>query len=223
MMSIQAEIVSINVGRPQQAIHQNMEIKTGIFKQPVTEPVRLSFHNLAGDEQADLINHGGSDKAVCVYAYEHYPYWERELEKPLDFAAFGENMTTTGLLEPDVCIGDTFRIGEALVQVSQPRQPCFKIGVKHGRPDLTLKVQQTGYTGFYFRVLQEGVVSVDDIPVLASRDPHGVTIAYANRIMHDEKMNVEGMRRILAVEALSANWRESFRKRLERLHLDTKE
>jgi len=214
-MTIRAKIVSINVGKPQQAVHLNKPISTSIFKQPVEGPVRLSFLNFAGDEQADLVHHGGVDKAVCVYAHEHYPHWERELGKSLPIAAFGENLTISGLLETDVCIGDTFQLGEAVVQVSQPRQPCYKIGVKFDRPDLTVKVQQTGYTGFYLRVLKEGMVSKDNELTLIGKDPLGITIAYANRMMHVEKDNEAGMRRMLESDTLSSNWRERFQKRLD--------
>lgn len=207
-------IQSINVGKPAQVSFGGKEISTGIHKTGVREPLYLSRLNLDGDRQADLVHHGGVDKAVCVYPYEHYAYWETELNRSLTFGAFGENLTTEGMLEKDVCIGDIYRLGEAVVQVSQPRQPCFKLGVKYGVPELPLKVQQTGYTGYYFRVLTEGIVSPADSLLLKERHPAEVTISFANSIMYHEKGNIDGIQRILDVEALSDSWRQTLTKRL---------
>ena len=153
------EIRSLNVGKPRDLQFGKKEITTGINKKPVSNPVYLSTLNFTGDGQGDLVHHGGRDKAVCVYSYEHYPYWEKELGKPLDFSAFGENLTLLGLTEDELCIGDSFQIGEAVVQVSQPRQPCFKLSLIHERKDMPLLIQNTGYTGYYFRVLKEGMVA----------------------------------------------------------------
>ncbi|MGG6309472.1 MOSC domain-containing protein [Paenibacillus macerans] len=209
-------IRSINVGRPVQVEHQGKPVLSGIFKTPVEGPLHLSTVNFAGDEQADLRFHGGPDKAVCVYPYERYAYWEREFGMTLGWGAFGENITTEGMLEEDIRIGDKFRLGEAVVQVSQPRQPCFKVGVKHGLPELPIRIQQTGYTGYYFRVLQEGKVRPEDSLQLIEKHPAGVTLAYANRVMHVDKDDADGMRRILAVDELSASWRETLTARLNR-------
>lgn len=209
-------IRSINVGKPVQVEHRGKEIATGIYKTPVSGLLHLSAVNFAGDGQADLVHHGGADKAVCVYPFERYAYWERELGITMSFGAFGENLTTEGMLEDDICIGDTFRLGEAVVQVSQPRQPCFKLGVKHGMPELPLKVQQTGYTGYYFRVVQEGQVGPGDSLMLLERHLAGVTLSFANRIMHLDKENAEGLKRILEVDVLSASWRETLTARLQR-------
>ncbi|MNJ42647.1 6-N-hydroxylaminopurine resistance protein [compost metagenome] len=219
----QGEIISINVGKPVQVQFNKKEVSTGIFKTPSDEPLFLSWLNFDGDGQADLVHHGGREKAVCVYPYEHYPYWERELDQALGYSAFGENLTTRGLLETEVCIGDIFQLGEAIVQVSQPRQPCFKLSVKYGAPDMPLKVQKTGYTGFYFRVLQEGLVSKSAGLIRTHRHPLGITVSYANRIMHEEKDNLDGVRKILEVEELSENWRKTFLKRLAGTATDTKE
>ncbi|MEC0328980.1 MOSC domain-containing protein [Paenibacillus macerans] len=215
-MTEQMMVRSINVGKPVQVEHHGKEIATGIYKTPVSGPLYLSAMNFAGDGQADLVHHGGTDKAVCVYPFERYAYWERELGRTLAFGAFGENLTTEGMLEDDICIGDMFRLGEAVVQVSQPRQPCFKLGVKHGMPELPLKVQQTGYTGYYFRVVQEGQVVPGDSLILTERHPAGVTLSFANRIMFLDKENADGLKRILEVDALSASWRETLTVRLQR-------
>lgn len=219
----QGEIISINVGKPIQVQFNNKEISTGIFKRPSDEALFLSRLNFEGDGQADLVHHGGREKAVCVYPYEHYPFWEKELGRALDYSAFGENLTTRGLLETEVCIGDIFQLGEAVVQVSQPRQPCFKLSVKYGAPDMPLKVQETGFTGFYFRVLQEGLVSKSDGLIRTHCHPQGITVSYANRIMHCEKDNLEGIKQMLEVEELSENWRKTFLKRLQGNDTDTRE
>lgn len=218
-----AEILSVNIGKPQQIHFKNKEVSTGIFKQPVHRSLFLSGLNFEGDGQADLVHHGGREKAVCVYPYEHYPFWEKELNKPLPYGAFGENLTIQGLLEADVCIGDIFQLGEATVQVSQPRQPCYKLSVKYDSPDMPLKVQETGYTGFYFRVLQEGVVPAAAALSRISRHPKAVTVSYANRIMHHEKEDIEGIRKILEVDELSANWKKTLLKRLEGKETDSRE
>ncbi|GGG20048.1 MOSC domain-containing protein [Paenibacillus aceti] len=218
-----AKIISINIGKPIQVQYNNREVSTGIFKKSIDEPVFLTSLNFEGDGQADLVHHGGRDKAVCVYPYEHYPYWEQELGRALKYSAFGENLTTQGLLETEVCIGDIFQLGEAVVQVSQPRQPCFKLSVRYGAPDMPMKVQETGYTGFYFRVLQEGLVSKSDNLIRTSRHPKGISVSYANQIMHRDKNDREGIKKILEVEELSASWRKTFVKRLEGNVTDTKE
>ncbi|EJL27903.1 MOSC domain-containing protein [Brevibacillus sp. BC25] len=217
------EIISLNVGKPKQVQYQNKEVSTGIFKSPATKALYLSFLNFEGDGQADLVHHGGKEKAVCVYPYEHYPFWEAELQRELAIGAFGENLTIRGLVETDVCIGDTFQLGEAIVQVSQPRQPCYKLSVRYGVPEMLVKVQETGYTGFYFRVLKEGLVSHTDGLIRLSCHPRAITVSYANRIMHQEKDNIDGMKKLLEVEELSSNWRATFTKRLSGVEIDTRE
>jgi MOSC domain-containing protein YiiM len=219
----QFEILSLNVGKPIQVQYQNKEISTGIFKTPTSEALFLSRLNFAGDGQADLVHHGGKEKAVCVYPYEHYPFWERELQRKLEYGAFGENLTIKGLLETDVCIGDTFQLGDAIVQVSQPRQPCYKLSVRYGMPEMLLKVQETGFTGFYFRVLKEGLVSDLDVLKRIYRHPKEMTVSFANRIMHQEKNHLDGIKKLLEVEELSANWRTTFQKRLSGIEIDSLE
>ncbi|NRR23375.1 MOSC domain-containing protein [Brevibacillus sp. MS2.2] len=217
------EMISLNVGKPKQVQYQNKEVSTGIYKTPATKSLYLSFLNFEGDGQADLVHHGGKEKAVCVYPYEHYPFWEAELQRKLAIGAFGENLTIRGLVETDVCIGDTFQLGEAIVQVSQPRQPCYKLSVRYGVPEMLVKVQETGYTGFYFRVLKEGLVSHMDGLTRLSSHPKEITVSYANRIMHQEKENIDGMKKLLEVEELSSNWRATFTKRLSGIEIDTRE
>lgn len=222
-MANEFQLLSLNIGLPKEVTYGGKVIHTGINKKQVKEPVYLSFVKFNGDGQADLVHHGGVDKAVCVYTGDHYPYWEKELNQNLVYGAFGENITVSGMREEDVCIGDTFELGQAIVQVTQPRQPCFKLAKKYNIPKLPLYFQETGYTGFYFRVLKEGwVSSVDTLKRLQS-DPKGVSIAFANRIMHKEKQNIEGVKRILEVNALSSSWRKSFEKRISGEKINTKE
>ncbi|EOO27183.1 cytoplasmic protein [Bacillus cereus BAG1X2-3] len=222
-MANEYQLLSLSIGLPKEVTYGGKVINTGINKKQVKEPVYLSFVKFNGDGQADLVHHGGVDKAVCVYTGDHYPYWEKELNQDLVYGAFGENITVSGMREEDVCIGDTFELGEAIVQVTQPRQPCFKLAKKYNIPKLPLYFQETGYTGFYFRVLKEGwVSSVDTLKRLQS-DPKGVSVAFANRIMHKEKQNIEGVKRILEVNALSSSWRKSFEKRISGEEINTKE
>ena len=222
-MANEYQLLSLNIGLPKEVTYGGKVIHTGINKKQVKEPVYLSFVKFNGDGQADLVHHGGVDKAVCVYTGDHYPYWEKELNQDFVYGAFGENITVSGMSEEDVCIGDTFELGQAIVQVTQPRQPCFKLAKKYNIPKLPLYFQETGYTGFYFRVLKEGwVSSVDTLKRLQS-DPKGVSVAFANRIMHKEKQNIEGVKRILEVNALSNSWRKSFEKRISGEEINTKE
>ena len=208
------EIVSLNVGLPKLLECDGQEVMSGICKNRVDAPLYLSKEQLEGDAQADRKYHGGPDKAICVYSYDHYPYWEQTLERSLPEAAFGENVTVAGLLEDEVCIGDIFQLGEAVVQVTQPRQPCHKLAKRYGIKDLAIQVQNTGYTGFYFRVLQEGVVAPSDKLVRKEQHSMGISVAFANQIMHHEKQNQEGMKQLLSVDALSTSWKNTMTKRL---------
>ena len=171
-----ATIISLQVGQPRTVGSRESSDSfeevwtTGFFKRSTSESLWLSTVNLTGDGQADLVNHGGPEKAVNVYPVEHYPYWLETLPLPdLGPGAFGENFTTDGLMESDVCIGDVFEIGESLVQVSQPRQPCWKLARRWGIKDLALRVQETGRTGWYFRVLREGHVQAGNRLLLVER------------------------------------------------------
>ncbi|MCZ8517760.1 MOSC domain-containing protein [Paenibacillus filicis] len=211
------QLVSLNVSKPQDMDYKGKTVATGIFKQRVGGPVVLSFVNLEGDGQGDLKYHGGPDKAVCIYCAEHYPFWEERLARELGYGAFGENFTVTGLLETDVHIGDVFEIGTALVQVTQPRQPCYKLAHKHGVPELASDVERTGYTGYYFRVLREGTVEAGQSLLARDRDPAGISVAEANQLNYRARTDTEGMRRLLAVDALSGSWRSTFEKRLVEL------
>lgn len=160
----QARVISVNVGQPREVGFREGTVLTGIFKAPVTGRVTAHKLNLAGDRQADLTVHGGPDKAVYCYPVEHYPYWAAELTgTELPYGMFGENLTTGGLDEASVYIGDQFRIGSAVLQVTQPRTPCYKLGIKFGRIDLIEKFWLSGRSGFYFSVITEGEVGAGDV------------------------------------------------------------
>lgn len=183
---------------------------TGFYKQPVLQSLWLGYEGLKGDQQADRRYHGGSEKAVCVYASEHYPYWRDKLGfTEMPNGAFGENFTTSGLLESEVCIGDVHRIGEALVQVSQPRQPCWKLARRWQVKDLTAQVERTGFTGFYFRVLKHGYVEPGAEFVLQERPFPQWSIALANEIMHHRRSDKDAARELAECPLLSSSWKDS--------------
>ncbi|MBB4822988.1 MOSC domain-containing protein YiiM [Sporosarcina luteola] len=206
---------SLNVGKPSELSFGTKRVTTGIRKKSISVPVLLTALNFEGDGQGDLVHHGGIDKAVCAYPFEHYSYWETQLGRTLPYGAFGENLTLHGLTEKEVCIGDSFQLGEAIVEVSQPRQPCFKLALLYERKDMPLLVQNSGFTGFYFRVLQEGMVSPSDHLMRLHSHEKAISVAEANRLMHHDKKDWEGIQRILEVSELSVNWRTTFEKRLE--------
>jgi MOSC domain-containing protein YiiM len=205
-----ARLVSLNVGQPAPLAFGGGAVASAIRKQPVSGPVRLGPTGLAGDAQADLRVHGGPDKAVCVYPTEHLPYWSERLGRRLEPAAFGENFSMAGLLEADACLGDVYRVGTALVQVSQPRQPCFKLATRQGEPAFALWVQEAGWTGYYFRCLEPGDVQIGDTLTLVERPAPGCTVAEANRLLHRDRDDRAGLERLLAVAALSASLRRTF-------------
>ncbi len=209
-------VESRNTGLPAQEIFQGREITTGICKKPVQGPLSLGRLGFEGDGVADLKHHGGLDKALCVYSADHYPSWEKVLGITLPQAPFGENLTVSNMREDEVCVGDVFRLGTAVVQISQPRQPCRTLAARYGRSDLIKMVIESGRTGFYLKVLTEGVVEQGDNLILKERDSRNITITFANNIFHHDKRNCPGIGRVLAVPALSASWRQSFRKLVER-------
>ena len=204
-------LASVQVGKVKPLQTGRGVVGSAFVKAAAREPILLGRLGLAGDEQA-APTHGGADKAVCAYAGEHYPYWERRLARPMGPGDFGENFTTLGLLEPELGIGARFAVGEAVVQVSQPRAPCFKLSGRHGLPRLAVWVCQTGRTGCYFRVLQEGVVAPGD-PLVALEGGEGITVAELNRLCFHDRRDLAGLDRAIESRALS----EAFRAGLQRL------
>ena len=189
---------------------------TGLFKEPVPGPVRLSRLNIEGDGQADLRHHGGADKAVNVYPWEHYARWNLELSPvTLSPGGFGENFTTEGLFEAEVCVGDSFQAGEAVVQVSQPRQPCSKLSRRYGIEEFALRVQRSGRTGWYLRVLKEGTVEAGSVLRLFERPFPEWTVAEANEVMHVRKTDREASRSLASCPLLSESWRATLSKRCQ--------
>jgi MOSC domain-containing protein YiiM len=211
------KLISVNIGLPRAVIWKDQPVVTGIFKEPVSGPVRLGRLNLEGDRQADLSVHGGHSKAVYVYPAEHYDYWRAELpEQALPWGMFGENFTTQGLLETKLNIGDRLRIGSAEVMVTEPRMPCFKLALKFGRDDIIKRFLRSERTGFYLAVLREGQVEAGDTVEIIAQEPHQVTVADIVRLYTREKHNLALLRRALQVEALSEGWRDYFRHQIEK-------
>ncbi len=177
------KIISLNVGRPRLVVSDGRPVSTGIYKTPVGGRVMLSKLNLDGDRQADLTVHGGPEKAAYAYPSEHYWYWRDELPGvELPWGMFGENFTTEGLDESNVNVGDRFRVGEAEVTVTQPRRPCYKLGIKFGRADIVKRFLASGRSGFYFSVRREGEVGAGDEFELLARDENAVTVADITRL-----------------------------------------
>jgi MOSC domain-containing protein YiiM len=211
------KLVSVQVGRPRLVEWNGDVVSTGIFKEPVTGPVMLRELNLDGDRQADLSVHGGVTKAVYAYPAEHYDFWRNELpEMDLPYGMFGENFTVEGFQEDELAIGSRFRIGEAEVMVTEPRMPCYKLGIKFGRSDIIKKFLQSRRTGFYFSVLREGFIAAGDTleKVSAGSD---VTIADITRLYAFDKNNLTLLQRAVKVEELPGGWRDYFQKRIDKL------
>ena len=212
------KLISLNVGLPRIVDSNGEPVTTGIFKEPQQGSVMLRTLNLDGDRQADLRVHGGISKAVYGYPVEHYEFWKRELpDMELPFGMFGENFTTEGLLEDSLNVGDRFRVGEAELMVTEPRLPCYKLGIKFGRTDIIRKFLQSRRTGFYFAVVKEGEVEAGDEIELLSRDGNNITIADITRLYAFEKDDLETLRRAVKLEALSESWREYFQKQIHKL------
>ena len=209
------KLLSVNVSLPREVPHGRETVSTGIFKEPVASRVVLRTTNLDGDGQADLENHGGIDRAAYAYSIENYYHWRRKIGRTdFAFGQFGENFTVEGMVEDDIHIGDVFRVGDALVEVSQPRPPCFKLGIKMGMAEFPKLFLASGRVGFYLRVLEEGEVGTGDLFELTKSDPERMTVREMSRLLFFEPENLEGAKRALRVRALSPGWRGSFRERL---------
>jgi len=211
------KLLSVNVSLPREVAHGSETVSTGIFKEPVVGRVMLRTSNLDGDGQADLENHGGIYRATYAYSIENYDHWRRELGRAdLTFGQFGENFTVEGMVEDDIHIGDVFRVGDALVEVTQPRPPCFKLGIKIGMAGFPKLFLASGRVGFYLRVLEEGEVGAGDVFERVEGDPEQVSVREMSRLLFFEPENLEGAKRALRVMALSPGWRDSFEERLSK-------
>jgi MOSC domain-containing protein YiiM len=211
------KLISVNVGLPRVVMSNGEPVSTGIFKEPVARRVMLRTLNLDGDRQADLSVHGGPSKAVYAYPSEHYEYWKRELpEMKLPWGMFGENFTTEGLFESELNIGDKFHVGSAVVMVTEPRMPCYKLGIKFGRSDIVKRFLASERTGFYFAVLQEGEVGASDSIDLIERSKDSLRVSDITLLYTREKRNVGLLRRAMEVEALPESWKSYFQHRLDK-------
>lgn len=209
------KVVSINVGLPREVESEGEVVLTSIFKAPVPGRVRVRRLNLDGDQQSDLTVHGGPHKAVYVYPSEHYPFWHGELPQvDLPWGAFGENVTAEGMREDTTYVGDRLRIGSAEFMVTQPRMPCFKLGIRFRRRDMVKRFLQSGRSGFYLSVSQEGEVGAGDPVTLLSRDESAVTISDLVTLYTAKTPDQELLRRASGLHALPEGWREHFRSRL---------
>lgn len=211
-------LVSVNVSLPRPVEFRGQVVSTSIFKEPAVGRVAVRRLSLAGDWQADLRSHGGLNKAVYAYPLEHYAEWGPELgHDDLQPGQFGENLTVEGLTEETVRLGDAFRIGTTLLQVTQPRYPCFKLGIRMGDASFPRRFLASGRTGFYLRVLEEGELGVGDAVELVERSD-GLTVRELWHLVLVDKENVEGARRALQCPTLGPEWREPLEERLSQAH-----
>ena len=215
------KLVSVNTGLPREVQWHGRIVTTGIFKQPIENHVAVRNLNLDGDRQADLTVHGGEYKAVYCYPVAHYDYWTRELPgQQLPMGMFGENFTTDGLLEDSVYIGDQFSVGSAEVIVTQPRLPCYELGVRFQSDDMVKRFLASGRTGFYLAVTHEGEVGASDEIKVIDRDPNRVPVSEITRLYITKRYGddeVSSVRRALRVAALPESWKEYFRERLQKI------
>jgi len=208
------KLLAVNVAFPRTVSIDGRTYSTGIYKTALEGPAWLGKLNLAGDGQGDLKNHGGSYQAVYCYPHEHYAFWSERLGRDdFAFGQFGENFTTEGLLENEVCVGDTLRIGAALIQVTQPRVPCYKLANKLGIRGFDKTFLRANRSGFYAQALEEGEVAAGDTIERVSRDPVGMTVAQVNAALLLDKQPA-AIERALLLEALSPEWRGRFEQML---------
>lgn len=210
-------LASVNVALPREVAYRGRRVWTGIYKEPVRGRVHAGFLNLEGDRQADLRVHGGRDKALYAYDRDNSRFWEERLRREMPPGQFGENLTVEGMKENEVHIGDRYRIGSALVEVSEPRAPCFKLGVKMESPAFLKDFLESGRTGFYLRVIEEGDVGAGDVIETVSRDPAGVTVLDATRLLFSRDVDVDVASRALEIASLSVGLRRAVSERLARI------
>ncbi len=211
------EIRTFSTGLPKTMQYaQNKEVETGICKNSVEEAF-LSKTGFNGDGVADLLHHGGPDRAVCVYPFEHYARWNEELKTTLPPSTFGENLTVTSMLEESVHIGDIYRLGDATIQITQGRVPCSTITQRTGLPILLKRMVQTGFSGYLCRVLEEGTVRNDSSLTLVNPHPDKVSVLFCNQVRLHNSQSIDDIRKILAVEELADEWRFNLSGKLEKL------
>jgi len=210
------KVISANVGLPREVIWKGITIQTGIFKDPVDGPVTIRKLNLAGDQQADLTVHGGAAKAVYAYPAEHYEYWRETLpDVSFSWGKFGENLTTEGLTEDTLCIGDRLRVGSAVLMVTQPRMPCYKLGLRFERDDMIKRFLTSQRSGFYFSVIEEGEAQAGSKVEIMSRDPHRVAVVEIVRLYLRQAQDQKLLHRAMNVSALPQNWKAELATRVD--------
>ncbi|TFE01863.1 MOSC domain-containing protein [Jeotgalibacillus sp. R-1-5s-1] len=217
MMVETYKVKSINAARVQTLTFGSKTFESALLKSPIKEEMFVTKTGLTSDEQTPE-HHGGTEKALCLYPYDHHHFWRDWMKVKEGESMFGENLTTEGLLERETCIGDQFQFGEAVIQVTEPRQPCFKIAAKYDKPELIVRMRDSGYTGFYFRVLKEGTVKPGDDLKLIQRDPAGVTVQHVNDLLFAKKPTKEQYEMVLSAQALSKTLRPKLEKKLSELH-----
>ena len=211
------KIVSVNVGMPRKIVWKGMHFETGIFKKPVDGPVMIRELNLDGDAQADLTVHGGAEKAVYGYASEHYEFWRKELpEVSFSWGQFGENLTTEGLMEDGLCIGDRLKVGSAILMVTQPRMPCYKLELRFDRLDMVKRFMASGRSGFYFSVVEPGEVTAGSEITFVSRDPARITVADIVSLIRNRSVDQDLLKRATKVSALPESWKEYLLEKTQR-------
>ena len=208
------KIIAVNVGQPREHVWHGQAVTTGIFKSPVTGLVRVRALNLDGDRQADLSVHGGPEKAIYAYPVEHYPYWHEQLpHTSFSWGNFGENLSTQGLLEDELCIGDTLCIGSAVLTVTQPRLPCYKLALRFDRDDMTKQFFMSGRLGFYFAVAKEGELQAGDQVEFVSRDPNRLSVNDLFHLYFSKSPDLKLLERALQVNALPQSWKDGLKER----------
>ena len=205
------KVLSVHVGSLQEMLRNGKKIQTGIFKQPTEGPIEVKRLGLEGDQQANKKLHGGIYKAICVYPSEHYDLWKEELGKPdLSFGDFGENLTTVGLMEGDICLGDRLRIGSVEIVVTQPREPCITLNARLDTKDLSARIRKSGRSGFYFSVEREGTIKNGDSIEYINRDENRVTVSDFNRIINGEPEIADIVFRASKIDALPSRLKSQF-------------
>jgi MOSC domain-containing protein YiiM len=208
-------VVSVNVAVPRTVRRKGRDVWTSIFKKPVAGRIAVRHGNLDGDRQGDLSVHGGLEKAVYAYPLEHYAYWQEQLGEELQFGAFGENITVEGLaLEDEIALGDRLRVGSAELVVTQPRLPCYKLGLRFGREDMVKRFLASGRTGYYLAVAEEGFVGAGDAVEPLGRQPAGIAVSEITRVFARDRDDLEAIARLVALDALPDDWRSYFERRL---------
>ncbi|HEY2468683.1 MAG TPA: MOSC domain-containing protein [Terracidiphilus sp.] len=215
------KLLSVNCGLPREVVWHGRSVTTSIYKQPAAGRIALRILNLDGDRQSDLTVHGGKDKAVYCYPVVHYEYWKAQLPgQPLPMGAFGENFTAECPVEDSVHVGDRFSVGSAEVVVSQPRLPCYKLGIRFGSDDMVRRFLASGRTGFYFAVTREGDVGAQDEMTQIDRDPNSVSVSEITRLYiakEYDASDVQQLQKALQVSALPESWKQYLEEKLNRL------